>query len=103
VNSALGVRASRAFLGIVSIRSPALQLDDGIDDAPVFVVASDRVRAIFLAMYPIRILVLVDTFVQWTRCPACGLMKVPPMEADVSVATAALHLGRTRYRDGSLQ
>jgi hypothetical protein len=103
VNSALGVRTSHAFLGILSSGSPALQLDDGIDDAPVFVGAWDRARAIFLAMYPIRILVLVDTFVQWTRCPACGLMKVPPMEADVSVATAALHLGRTRYRDGSLQ
>jgi catechol 2,3-dioxygenase-like lactoylglutathione lyase family enzyme len=98
VNSALGVRASHALLGILSSGSPALPLDDGIGDAPVFVGAWDRVRAIFLAMCPIRTLVLVDTLVQCTRCPASGLMKLPPMEADASASIAAFTSGGTVSR-----
>lgn len=53
-----------------------------------------------LAMYPIRTLVLVDTFVQWTRCHASAFMKVLPMEAVVSAGTAAPRFRRTRYEIG---
>src|SRR3954469_18981733 len=101
VNSAPGIRAPHTLL-ILPSGSPTLQLDDGIGDAPVLQ-AHGKSTHHFLAIRPTRTLVSVDTLVQCTRCAASGLMKLPPMEADVSAAPVAFHLRRTRHRDWSHQ